>query len=219
MATPQNWRYVRGEGGAAFNEESENTGWRRGRYAEPRSFEGPYGRRRGFGAYGSLPYDEPGRDRAGYDSYEPYDQPYDPRYGVETRADRAYRDRYGPGRYDGDFGFGDGGAYRLGYGGQEVESDSGWLGAGVSRHHHEGEHRGRGPKGYTRSDERIAEDVHDRLLDDSWLDASDIEAKVDDGEVTLSGHVESRAAKHRAEHMVENISGVKHVQNNLRVRD
>lgn len=214
MATPQNWRYVRGEGGTAFNEESENTNWRRDRHAEPRSFEGPYGRRRGYGAYGSPGYEDPAYGR-GYDAYA---DPYERGYGAETRNDRLYRERYGPGRYDGDFGFGDGGAYRMGYGGQDVESDSGWLGAGFSRHHHEGEHRGRGPKGYTRSDERIGEDVHDRLLDDSWLDASEIEAKFQDGEVTLSGQVESRAAKHRAEHIVEDISGVKHVQNNLRVR-
>ena len=40
------------------------------------------------------------------------------------------------------------------------------------------EHRGRGPRGYTRSDERIREDVNDRLTDDGWLDASDIDVQV-----------------------------------------
>ena len=42
-----------------------------------------------------------------------------------------------------------------------------------------GGHRGHGPKGYRRSDERIRDDVSDRLSDDSWLDASDIEVKVE----------------------------------------
>ncbi|RAK51043.1 BON domain-containing protein [Phenylobacterium deserti] len=78
-------------------------------------------------------------------------------------------------------------------------------------------HRGRGPKNYRRSDERINEEAHDRLTDDHWLDASHIEIKVENGEVTLSGSVENRADKHRAEQLVENISGVSHVQNNLRV--
>jgi hypothetical protein len=80
-------------------------------------------------------------------------------------------------------------------------------------------HRGRGPKGYTRSDDRIREDVNDRLTDDHMLDASDIETKVSNGEVTLTGHVESRQAKRRAEDIADRIAGVKHVQNNLRVHD
>jgi hypothetical protein len=37
------------------------------------------------------------------------------------------------------------------------------------------------------------------------------------GEVTLSGTVPDRESKHRAERVVEEISGVEHVQNNLRV--
>ena len=76
--------------------------------------------------------------------------------------------------------------------------------------------RGRGPKGYRRSDERIAEVVHERLTEDPWLDAVDIEVAVKDGEVTLSGTVPDRQARRRAEELVESISGVGHVQNNLR---
>jgi len=78
--------------------------------------------------------------------------------------------------------------------------------------------RGRGPKGYQRSDERINDEVHQRLTDDPWLDASDVTCAVSGGEVTLSGTVESREAKHRAERIVEDLSGVKHVQNNLRIQ-
>ena len=37
------------------------------------------------------------------------------------------------------------------------------------------------------------------------------------GEITLSGTVDSREAKHRAERCVEDIAGVNHVQNNLRL--
>jgi hypothetical protein len=77
--------------------------------------------------------------------------------------------------------------------------------------------RGRGPRGYKRSDERISDDVHDRLTDDPWLDATHIEVEVKGGEVTLGGVVDDREAKHRAEWLIEDISGVTHVQNNLRV--
>lgn len=80
-----------------------------------------------------------------------------------------------------------------------------------------GEHRGRGPKNYTRSDDRIREDVSERLSDDSWLDASEIEVRVANCEVILTGAVQSRDDKRRAEDLAEQVSGVKHVQNNLRV--
>lgn len=81
-----------------------------------------------------------------------------------------------------------------------------------------GEHRGRGPQNYTRSDERIRDDVNDRLTDDSWLDASQISVEVSNGEVTLNGTVKSRDDKRRAEDVAEAVSGIKHVQNNLRVQ-
>ncbi|MCB8821559.1 BON domain-containing protein [Microvirga rosea] len=79
-------------------------------------------------------------------------------------------------------------------------------------------HRGRGPKGYQRSDERIREDVNDRLTDDPHIDASEIEVTVMSREVTLNGIVQSRFEKRHAEDLAESVSGVTHVQNNLRVR-
>lgn len=81
----------------------------------------------------------------------------------------------------------------------------------------EGQHRGKGPKGYKRSDGRIQEDINDRLNDDPYLDASNIEVSVSNGEVTLTGTVEDRNSKRRAEDLSDSISGVTHVQNNLRV--
>lgn len=78
-------------------------------------------------------------------------------------------------------------------------------------------HRGKGPKNYTRSDDRIKEDVNDRLSDSHYLDASNIEVSVDSGEVTLSGTVDSRYAKRQAEDLADSVSGVNHTQNNLRV--
>lgn len=80
------------------------------------------------------------------------------------------------------------------------------------------DHRGRGPAGYRRSDERIHEDVNDRLTDDPMLDASDIEVLVSQAEVTLNGTVHRREDKRRAEDIAEAVSGVTHVQNNLRLQ-
>ena len=82
---------------------------------------------------------------------------------------------------------------------------------------HREDHRGKGPAGYTRSKERILEDANERLMDDSLLDASKITVSCKDNEITLDGTVDSRSAKRRAEDIVEDVSGVKHVQNNLRV--
>jgi osmotically-inducible protein OsmY len=80
------------------------------------------------------------------------------------------------------------------------------------------EHRGRGPKGYRRSDERIKEDVNDRLSDDYYLDASEVEVVVANSEVTLTGTVNSREDKRRAEDIAESVSGVTNVENRLRVK-
>ena len=45
----------------------------------------------------------------------------------------------------------------------------------------------------------------------------ELEVRVSDGEVTLAGHVNSRGEKRRVEDVAEGVSGVKNVQNNLRV--
>jgi hypothetical protein len=76
---------------------------------------------------------------------------------------------------------------------------------------------GRGPKGYRRSDERIREDLSDRLTADPGIDASEISISVQQGEVTLEGTVSERAMKRAAEDLAEEISGVRDVNNRLRV--
>jgi BON domain len=76
---------------------------------------------------------------------------------------------------------------------------------------------GKGPKGYKRSDERISEDISDRLTYDPRVDASEIIVQVQNGEVTLSGTVESRDQKRRAEELAESVSGVQEVINQIRI--
>jgi hypothetical protein len=80
----------------------------------------------------------------------------------------------------------------------------------------DGPYRGKGPKNYRRADSRIREDVSDRLSDDPYIDASDIDIKVEDGNVVLSGRVENRNAKRRAADLAESIRGVTNVENRLR---
>jgi osmotically-inducible protein OsmY len=77
---------------------------------------------------------------------------------------------------------------------------------------------GRGPRGYRRGDDRIREDVCDRLTDDPRVDASDVDVQISNGEVTLSGSVRTRQEKRFTEDLVEAITGVREVNNNLKVK-
>ncbi len=104
--------------------------------------------------------------------------------------------------------------YQRSFRGSEERSGQGYYG----ERRNEGQFRGKGPRGYQRADERIQDDVNDRLSEDPHLDASDIEVSVKASEVTLNGEVATRADKRRAEDCVEKVSGVTNVQNNLRIR-
>jgi len=78
---------------------------------------------------------------------------------------------------------------------------------------------GVGPQGYQRSDERIREDINERLTQHGRLNARDIQVEVKDGEATITGTVESRQAKRIAEDTVESVTGIKNVHNQLRVQE
>jgi hypothetical protein len=79
--------------------------------------------------------------------------------------------------------------------------------------------RGRGPRGYQRSSERILEDVCERLTDDREVDASDLDVDVENGIVTLRGSVADRRQKRRAEDVAEQARGVRDVRNQLELGD
>ena len=81
-----------------------------------------------------------------------------------------------------------------------------------------GRYAGRGPRNYQRSDERIREEVCERLAHHPDIDATDIDIRVQSGEVTLQGHVTDRWAKRWAEDVAEGIFGVKEVHNQIRVQ-
>ncbi len=77
---------------------------------------------------------------------------------------------------------------------------------------------GKPPKGYRRSEERIREDVCDRIMQHRDVDASDVEVTVSGGEVTLAGTVGDRWSKRLIEDLAEDVLGVDDVHNRLTVR-
>jgi hypothetical protein len=101
----------------------------------------------------------------------------------------------------------------LEYGGFDVP-----VHAPVAPAHWGAGHHGKGPKNYQRSDERIREEVCERLTFDPDIDASDICVYVKDREVRLTGYVRERALKDMVERLIEHVAGVEGVHNELRVR-
>lgn len=160
----------------------------RGRYDEQ-----PYGGHGDF--YGSGNYERSGRNERSYGrgDYRNRD------YGRGESEERSWWDR-------------------------TTDEVSSWFGDEDAERRRErdryirGQYRGKGPRNYSRSDERIKEDVNDRLSDDPFVDATDVDVTVTNGEVTLTGNVDHRSTKRRAEDIAEMVSGVKNVENRLRVR-
>lgn len=190
------------------------------RYEAERQRE--FGMDGGYGSSGSR-YPRMGRSDLTADDAGSSGGLSDRGYGDESRSARGAGRGYYPS---------DNPSYRGGYGrtSRDFDDDRGlvnratdevasWFGnEDAARRREMDSHRGKGPRGYRRSDARILEDVNDRLADDPTVDASDIDVTVQDAEVTLAGHVTDRWEKRRAEDCVERVSGVAHVQNNLRIR-
>ncbi|MGK3992360.1 BON domain-containing protein [Sorangium sp. So ce1024] len=63
----------------------------------------------------------------------------------------------------------------------------------------------------------MREDLCDQISDHPDLDASDVEVKVQGGEVILTGTVRERRFKHELEALAERISGVTEVRNDIRL--
>ena len=80
-----------------------------------------------------------------------------------------------------------------------------------------GPHWGKGPKGYTRSDERTREDVCDAIARQGHIDATDVDVKVENGTVTLSGTVALRVHELSLERLVKRCLGVRDVRSDLRL--
>jgi len=148
------------------------------------------------------------------------DYDYNRNYDYNRGGMGSYGD-YGYGR--GDYGYGRGDNSQGGYDYGRSLSQGSYGGTPVTWSYTEywlipGPYTGRGPQGYQRSDERIREDVCERLTQHGQLDAWNIQIDVENGEVTLRGSVDQRQAKRMAEDAAESVSGVREVRNELRVK-
>ena len=76
---------------------------------------------------------------------------------------------------------------------------------------------GQGAQFHRRSDDKIHEEIWELLTNNPDLDASEIELHVESGEVTLTGTVDSRDAKWLSEDLVTSVTGVREVNNRLKV--
>lgn len=78
-------------------------------------------------------------------------------------------------------------------------------------------HRGRGPKGYRRSDELLHELICEQLTENPFIDARNVSVEVKQSEVTLRGTVETREQKYAVEDLIADIAGVTEIHNHLGV--
>lgn len=79
----------------------------------------------------------------------------------------------------------------------------------ASREHH----RGKGPKNFSRNDQSLREEVCETFLMNPDLDPEHLDVRVEDGVVTISGHVRIREDRFLAEDLARDVSGVKDVVN------
>jgi hypothetical protein len=76
----------------------------------------------------------------------------------------------------------------------------------------------RGPKGYQRTDERLREDISERLMYATHIDSSEVTVAVTGGKVTLEGTVPERHMKHAIEDLVDECPGIQDIDNRVRVQ-
>lgn len=138
----------------------------------------------------------------------------------QEREGSRFLSGYGGGGYD----------QASGYGGRDYGSrDYGSRGYGTSGSFATGNYqsgmegqrsyRGLGPQGYKRSDDRIRDDICERLTDSDRIDASNVTIDVNQGTVTLSGSVPERHMRYAAEDLVDDAMGVESINNQLRVQE
>ena len=222
-----------GQMGDAFDDYDDTNVMVRPRYRDDENMRGRFGENRQSGqatTYGEGNYNygaarPRNNSRRGFDNFDSND--IGGRDFAGPRQDyqgRSYQGGYGndhnvyaggyasSGRYTGDYG-------ERGFFDKAGDEIASWFGDEDAERRREMDHRGRGPSNYTRSDERILEDTCDVLTQDRRTDASDVTVTVQKGEVTLDGTVSNRMQKRRAEDLAHDISGVSHVQNNLRINE
>jgi osmotically-inducible protein OsmY len=93
-----------------------------------------------------------------------------------------------------------------------------WTGQERRQEPRDGPAGGGGPRLRRKTDDTLAQEIHEILISDPELHATDVEVVVEGGAVTLSGEVEHPDAKLLAEELTESVAGVRLVHNRLVVR-
>lgn len=193
----EDWRGASSRG-SAWHQQDTPAGQPRGSWGEQ--------------GYGAADVGGPGHPYSGtYGGYQPSarDSGYQEH---EQRSQRGGQPAYGGGYY-GDPRSG-GQSYN---GGQRLyRDDAGDRGrsSGMSG----SARRPVGPKGYRRSDERVHEDLCERLAMNPYVDVSDVSVEVLNGVVMLEGTVQARREKYVIEEIAEAVFGVTEVENRLRMQ-
>jgi len=174
--------------------------------------QGGYGSQ--SGGYGGQGYGQ----QAGFGGYGPQAG------GYGSQSSYAAHGGYGSQGQRSQGGYGSEGEFHSrGYGTHAGSGSQGGYGPQGNEHwpqalwNEQSRSQSRGPKGYKRSDERIREDLCERLMQSAHIDASEVTLDVKDGKVSLNGTVPERRMKHAIEDMAESCSGVNDVENKLRV--
>jgi osmotically-inducible protein OsmY len=193
-----------------------------GNYGQGGSGSGDYGY--GGGGMQRSRYGQGGnRGDSGYGGSRGWSEPYGE--GQQYTSGGDYAGRGGEEWGGGSQGYGGSGGWQ-GYGSQGAGGSQSYgvsqgygsqgygqrgMGQGTGQHH------GKGPKGYQRSDERTKELLCERLRDDPEIDPSEVTITVQGGKITLEGTVDSRHTKIAIEEIADQF-GTQDVQNNLRVQ-
>lgn len=199
--------YGGGRSGWSGQERYGQSGYGQGGYGRSGSEEGDYGQgRSGQVSSGGYGYGYGGggmqRGRQGQGHYRGgWNEPYGEGQQYTSGGEFGGRSGYGA----------EGGGTRD-YGSQGYAGGPQGYGARGM-----GEHRGKGPKGYQRSDERIKELLCERLRDDPEIDPSEVTITVQGGKITLEGTVDSRLTKNAIEEVAEQF-GTQDVESNLRIQ-
>lgn len=183
-----------------------------GQYPQPSQYgSSGYGGNYGAGQYGQPQYGQPlAHGGSGYSQFgqqHPYGaQPQGFRGGYPESsfgyAGQQGPDQYSSGRYDPQM---------------SGNASYGSFGNTTPYGQRSGDFAGRGPKNYSRSNERVREDICERLTADPYIDAHDLDVRCENGTVVIEGQVEERWMKHRIEDLVDSTAGVKQIDNRVTV--
>ncbi|MET0342106.1 MAG: BON domain-containing protein [Polyangiales bacterium] len=228
------------DGRQGYQRRAEEGGWTRGGNEQFYEYTGGFGRdtsgyaRHGLGHPGREEHRigwpaAPGRGYINEDSNRPTGRSRDNEdarrgYSQESGYIQSGGSRVGPAgdepRVRGGF---ERQSYGSGYGSSRQHADGqgheggGTRGSRPGARPDRGPYYGRTPQGYTRSDDRIREDVCDRLSH-GHIDPTDLSVRVAQGVVVLEGFVEERHEKFHAEEIAESVLGVRDVENRLRLK-